>query len=139
MTKVLNADNKIVGRLATKVVRIVKKGEDVKIVNSEKAVISGSRDKVVEDYRQKYERGSKYTGPHYPKRPDKILKRIIRGMLPDNSEDENTKVKTYLGNQEELEVDNSKVKEGEDLKTKNYVKLGEVSKSIGWTPEMEIK
>ncbi|MFB6209271.1 MAG: 50S ribosomal protein L13 [Candidatus Nanohaloarchaea archaeon] len=133
---VLDAGNKIVGRLATEVARRVKEGEQIDIVNSEKAVISGEREEVVADYRQKYERGSKYTGPHYPKRPDRILKRIVKGMLPDDQELKSN-VKTYLGNPEG-EAENPGTKEGSDLRTKNYVKLGEVSKSLGWSPEIEV-
>ena len=132
---IVNAENKIVGRLATRIAREVKDGEEVKIVNSEKAVISGDEEKVKDEYRQKYERGSRDFGPYYPKRPDKILKRIIRGMVRDGEE---SKVKTYLGTPIELdEPEELDVKQGDDLRKRNYVKLGEVSKSIGWTPRGE--
>ncbi|MFB6199788.1 MAG: 50S ribosomal protein L13 [Candidatus Nanohaloarchaea archaeon] len=132
---IVDAENKIAGRLATKIAREIKDGEEVKIVNSEKAVISGDEEKVKDEYRQKYERGSRDFGPYYPKRPDKILKRIIRGMVPDRQE---SKVKTYLGTPTELdEPEELEVKEGDDLRKRNYVKLGEVSKSIGWTPRGE--
>lgn len=136
---VLDAENKIVGRLATTIARRVKDGEEVKIVNSEKAVISGDKEEVIESYRQKYERGSRDFGPHYPKRPDKILKRIIRNMLPENGDtDYESMVKTYLGNPDELDAEDPGTREGDDLRNKNYVKLVEVSKAIGWTPKAEI-
>lgn len=133
---VINAENRILGRLASEIARKAKKGETVRVVNSEKAVISGDEEEVIEDYRQKYERGSKYTGPHYPKRPDKILKRTVRGMLPDNGEFD---VKTYLTVPREFEdVEEVDIKSGDELKNRNYVKLGEVSKAIGWTPSGDL-
>lgn len=135
MEKVYDAEGKIAGRLATKISRDLKDGKTIKVVNSEKAVVSGSKEEVLSDFKQKYERGSKYTGPHYPKSPERILKRIIRGMLPDNSEGNNflQKVKTYIGRPEEFEeVVSPDTKEGEELRNKNYVKLSEVSKHIGW-------
>ena len=134
---VLDAEDKIIGRLSTDIARRVKDGEEIKVVNAEKAVISGDKEEVISEYRQKYERGSRDFGPHYPLRPDKILKRITRGMLPDDKEDQ---VKTYLGSPEEFEdIEVPDTKEGNDLKNRNYVKLGEVSKSIGWTPKVEIE
>lgn len=136
MTTIIDAEDKVLGRLATNIARTVKDGEEVKVVNSEKVVISGNAEEVKDHYRQKYERGSRDFGPYYPKRPDKILKRVVRNMLPDDSEE--SMVRTYLSVPHELDTDEVKVpdvKEGEDLKMRNYVKLGEVSEYIGWTPK----
>ncbi len=136
MTTIVNAENKVLGRLATDIARKVKEGEEVKVVNSEKAVISGDEKQVKENYKQKYERGSRDFGPYYPKRPDKILKRTVRNMLP-NGKDESM-VKTYLSipiDIDESDVEEPDVKEGDDLKMRNYVKLGEVSEYVGWTPK----
>jgi len=136
MSTVINAEDRVLGRLASEIARKAKDGESVRVVNSEKAVISGDTDEVIADYRQKYERGSKYTGPHFPKRPDKILKRTIRGMLPDNGDFD---VKTYLTVPQEFEdVEEVEVKSGDELKNRNYVKLGDVSKAIGWTPSGDL-
>jgi large subunit ribosomal protein L13 len=49
------------------------------------------------------------------------------------------RIRTYIGepdrmNEEPEEID---VREGNDLQGRNYVKLGEVSKSIGWKPKVE--
>jgi large subunit ribosomal protein L13 len=141
MSRVINAENKIIGRLASKIARMVRNGEEVKVVNSEKAVISGTPEEVKDEYRQKYERGAQYRGPHFPKAPHNILKRTVRGMLPSQKkegQDQHAMVKTYIGVPIDLEdYEEVDVKEGNDLKNRNYVKLGEVSKSIGWTPRGE--
>jgi len=139
--KVINAENKVIGRLASNIARSVKDGEEVRVVNSEKAVISGDEADIKDEYKTKYDRGRRDTGPYYPKRPDKILKRTVRGMLPDHKKrgrEMHSRVKTYLGVPSEFEdVEEVDVKEGDELKNRNYVKLGDVSKHIGWTPRGE--
>ncbi len=136
MTKIIDAENKILGRLASHVASEVRNGEEVRIVNSEKAVISGEEKKVFADYKQKFDRGRRDTGPYFPKRSDKILKRTVRGMLPKQKKsgrEQHSRVKTYLGVPKEFEedVETVDVKEGTDLKNRNYVKLGEVAQFIG--------
>lgn len=136
MTKVINAENKILGRLASHVASEVRSGEEVRVVNSEEAVISGDEKKVFADYKQKYDRGRRDTGPYFPKRSDKILKRTVRGMLPKEKKsgrEQHSRVKTYLGVPEEFEgdVEEVDVREGNDLKNRNYVKLGDVAQFIG--------
>lgn len=79
---VIDATHLLVGRIATYVSKKVLHGEEVSIVNSEKAIISGPRKRLVERYKEKVERGHPYKGPFYPVREDLILKRAIRGMLP---------------------------------------------------------
>lgn len=136
MSTVINAENRVLGRLASEIARKAQDGESIRVVNSEKAVISGDTEEVISDYRQKYERGSKYRGPHFPKRPDKILKRTVRGMLPDNKDFD---VKAYLTVPHEFdEVEEVDVKSGDELHNRNYVKLGDVSKAIGWTPSGDL-
>ncbi|MFB6213234.1 MAG: 50S ribosomal protein L13 [Candidatus Nanohaloarchaea archaeon] len=141
--KVINAENRVIGRLASEIARKVQDGEEVRVVNSEKAVISGDEEDVKADYRQKHERGARHDGPYFPERPDKILKRTVRGMLPYKSKEGKEafkRVKTYLGIPTEIEesdVEEIEVKSGDELKNRNYVKLGEVSRSIGWKPRVE--
>mgnify|MGYP006281179555 CR=1 FL=1 len=138
---IVDAENKILGRLASKVARLAKEGEEVHVINSEKAVISGDEEEIKAAYEKKHQRGTRHDGPYFPKSPAKILKRSIRGMLPYKSSEGREafrRVKTYLGEPTGMddpeEVD---VREGDDLRGRNYVKLGEVSKSIGWTPRVK--
>jgi large subunit ribosomal protein L13 len=78
----IDAENQIAGRLATKVAKEALKGKHVFIVNAEKAVISGNPVFVIKRYYEMVTRGDPYHGPFYPKIPDRMLKRMIRGMLP---------------------------------------------------------
>jgi large subunit ribosomal protein L13 len=139
MVRVIDATDRVIGRLATEVSQAALDGEEVRVVNSEDAVISGDAEEVFEEYRQKVERGARDRGPHFPKRPDKMLKRTIRGMLPykqERGKEAFSRVKTYLEVPDmfEEDVEESDAKSGKDLKNRNYVKLGEVSKHVGWEP-----
>ena len=133
---IIDAKNKVLGRLATRVAREAKDGEEVHVVNSEKAVISGSEEEIKDEYQTKHDRGTRHDGPYYPKAPDRILKRAVRGMLPYKSSEGSEafeRVRTYIGVPHELEeAEEVDAKEGTDLKHRNYVKLREVSKSMGW-------
>lgn len=134
--KVIDADKRIIGRLASEIAREAKRGEDVRVLNSESAVVSGDREDVFEDYKQKVDRGSRDNGPYYPKSPDGILKRTVKGMLPDGDAGREalSRVRTYLGVPDEFEEDLEQpdVKQGSDLKNRNYVKIGDVSEHVGW-------
>jgi large subunit ribosomal protein L13 len=84
MVTVINGDGLLLGRLASLVAQRGLAGEEIAIVNAEKAIISGSRARVLANYRHKVERGASGNrwGPFVPRRPDHLMKRTIRGMLP---------------------------------------------------------
>jgi large subunit ribosomal protein L13 len=82
MVTVINGDGLILGRLASVVAQRALANEEIAIVNVEKTIISGSRARVLGNYYHKRVRGSSDWGPYFPRRPDHILKRTIRGMLP---------------------------------------------------------
>ncbi len=76
------------GRLASASADILLKAaredrdDKVIIVNAEKAIISGRPRAVLENYHKKYELNHARKGPFFPRMPDMILKRAVRGMLP---------------------------------------------------------
>jgi large subunit ribosomal protein L13 len=78
----VDAGNMVAGRLASRVAKRLLKGDSVFVVNAEKAVLSGEPKHLIERYTEKIERGDPYHGPFYPKEPDRMLKRMVRGMLP---------------------------------------------------------
>ena len=84
MVTVINGDGLLLGRLASLVAQRGLAGEEIAIVNVENVVISGSRARVLANYRHKRERGASgaHWGPFVPRRPDHLMKRTIRGMLP---------------------------------------------------------
>lgn len=88
VTYVYDAEDKILGRLASVVAKQLligkRSGDDVRviIVNAEKAIVSGKRTSVMSDYHAKHDLNHARKGPFFPRMPDQILKRTVRGMLP---------------------------------------------------------
>ncbi|MGZ4901550.1 MAG: 50S ribosomal protein L13 [Halobacteriota archaeon] len=79
---IIDATGLIVGRLASTVAHRLLSGEEINIINAEKAIVSGSQEASLSKYQVMRSKGSKERGPYYPKRADMILRRTIRGMLP---------------------------------------------------------
>jgi large subunit ribosomal protein L13 len=79
---VFNAENSVAGRAASIAAKELLKGRKVSIVNAEKSVVMGNPKYTIGLFKEKVSRGDPYKGPFYPKRPDRILKRMVRGMVP---------------------------------------------------------
>jgi large subunit ribosomal protein L13 len=82
----LDAKNQILGRLSSKIAKMILSGETVYVVNAEKAVVLGNPAAIKKSFREKRDRGDPYHGPFYPKRPDMIIRRTVRGMIPYTTE-----------------------------------------------------
>ena len=139
--KYIDAENHILGRLASYAAKYALEGYEVYIFNAEKSVLVGKWNYLVKLWNHKVnERGDWIKGPFYPKRPDKILRRVIRGMLPKNWRGRQAlkRVKVFLGIPEEFKnVQLEKIKDcliDERIKSgtiREYHTLGEISKQIG--------
>lgn len=79
---VVDATGLVLGRAASLIARRLLNGETIVVVNAEKSVVTGARRAVLAHYVEARARGSKRTGPHYPRNPDRIFRRTVRGMLP---------------------------------------------------------
>jgi len=79
---VVDASGLVLGRAASLIAKRLLSGESIVVVNAEKSVVSGSRTHVIRHYTEARARGSKRTGPHFPRYPDRIFRRTVRGMLP---------------------------------------------------------
>jgi len=134
---VVDAQDCILGRVSSKVAQRVLDGETVAVVNAERAVITGNEEATMETYHTRAELGSD-SGPYYPKRPDRIFKRAIRGMLPYKTEDGRealSNVRVYVGNPYERDEDaETVVLDGTSLDRLSNIKfttLGDISESLG--------
>src|SRR4030042_193917 len=81
MVAVINAEGLILGRLCTHVAKRLRNGEEIVVVNAEKAIISGRRAQILEEHKMKRRIGSQMKGPFFPRTPDQMLKRSTRNML----------------------------------------------------------
>ncbi len=83
---VIDASNALLGRLASYAAKQALIGREVIIVNCAGAVISGNSPFILSLYRARRARGgSAMNGPNFPRSPERIVKRTIRGMLPYNN------------------------------------------------------
>jgi large subunit ribosomal protein L13 len=80
---IIDASEAPLGRLASFAAKQSLLGKEIVIVNCDKALITGRKRMVVEEYKEKRQKGGdSLNGPHFPKQPEKLVKRTIRGMLP---------------------------------------------------------
>ncbi len=79
---VIDASGLVLGRAASVIAKRLLKGEHIIIVNAEHSVVTGNRANVLSFYTANRARGSVRSGPHYPRYPDRIFRRTVRGMLP---------------------------------------------------------
>lgn len=134
---VIDANGLIMGRLASIVAKRLLAGERIDIINAENAVVSGDRYAIFADYRHSTERGRPEYGPYFPKRPERILKRTVRGMLPykrQRGRDAMAHLKVYVGVPAELKNAKAETIEAASmtrLSSPKYVKLGEIGKNLG--------
>ena len=131
---VVDARDCILGRVASQVAERALEGERIAVVNAEEAIITGGKDDVMSVYEKRAQLGSD-RGPYYPKRPDRIMKRSIRGMLPykrPRGREAFEGIRVYVGNP--FEDDNPEVLEGtslDRLSNIKFVQLGEISENLG--------
>lgn len=137
---VVDGTNQIAGRLCSHVAKLLINGSRVSIVNSENIMLSGSRDLVIREYREFLEIASitnpKF-GPFHPRRPDTMITKMVRGMLPKNKPSGQTSLKrlrTYLGvpnelrSKKKIQFDDAKIRKPAPY----YVTLGELGRTVGW-------
>lgn len=133
---VIDATGLVLGRLAGQVAPRLLDGEEIRIVNAEEAIVSGKRRRVVDNYKTKREKGTPRTGPKFPRAPDKILKRTVRGMLPDQKprgRDALKRLKVYISTPDELaDVEPETVDEAHRPDIVSSVTLGEISEALGY-------
>ncbi len=133
---IIDAKGLILGRMAAFAAEQALLGQDIAIINCDKAVISGTKNQVVEKYKQKRSRGEPSHGPHVPRRSDLMVKRTIRGMLPyktPRGAEAFKKIKCYLGEPEDVKGEAVIIKKAKAEKLPNlkYVEVGEISKIMG--------
>jgi len=130
---VVDAQDCIMGRVASQVAERALDGETVAVVNAERAVITGNEQDVFETFKTRTDLGSDQ-GPAYPKRPDGIVKRAIRGMVPHKKQrgrEAFENIRVYVGNPYEEEptvLDGTSLDRLSNIK---FVQLGELSERLG--------
>ncbi|MBU3905223.1 MAG: 50S ribosomal protein L13 [Nanoarchaeota archaeon] len=130
---IVDAKDAVLGRLAAKTAKLLLNGEDVIIVNADLAVVSGQPKMVRANYAGKRKIGSALHGPFFPRYPDRIVWRTIRGMMPYKTARGRTalkRLKTFRDQPEEYKNAEKIVKTANKLRCR-YISLKDISKFIG--------
>jgi large subunit ribosomal protein L13 len=134
---VVDATGLVLGRLASVTAKTLLSGEEVRIVNAEKALITGGKDSIFQDYGHTRDRGHKERGPYFPRRPEMILKRTVRGMLPHKmrrGRDAFSRLRIYVGIPREfkgMQLEKPSAAKMETESNNKYIELGALSRRLG--------
>jgi len=120
------------GRLASYAAKEALKGEEIIIVNCDDVIITGSKKNIRENFERKRRRvGSGQKGPKHSRRADLIVKRTIRGMLPNHRKGRGKqalkKIRCYIGVPKEFE-ESKKIVAGKRKRTK-FINVKEIAKN----------
>jgi large subunit ribosomal protein L13 len=138
---VVDGTNLIAGRLCSNVAKLLLQGNKVSIVNCENIMISGTRKNILGEYKKFLEIASilhPKHGPYHPRRPDTIISRMVRGMLPrkkTSGQDALKRLRAYIGvpnelkSFEKIQFDNAKIRKSNAY----YTSMAELGRNIGWT------
>ncbi len=137
---VLDATDQVMGRFASVVAKRLLKGEEIHVVNAEKAIVTGGRAALIAEYLQKTHMGSTASrmrgkGPNYPRRPDRVLRRAIRGMMPYQTPHGRAafkRLRVYVGVPAAFEGKAAeKVPQAQRVGTARFMRLGALSEALG--------
>ncbi len=138
---VIDASGLIVGRLASVTAKHLISGDKVIIINAEKAVVTGARLAVLLEAHDRLRirnLGSKAKSPKHPRRPEGLVRRTIRGMLPmdkSKGEDAYSRLSVFVGTPENTNPEKvTRPKEAENKSPVRLITVGEIAQSIGWKP-----
>ncbi|MGQ4912070.1 MAG: 50S ribosomal protein L13 [Candidatus Thorarchaeota archaeon] len=143
--KVYDAEGMVVGRLGAKIAKAALLGDRIAIINAEKAIITGDRRTVIESFKEKFNIRTSYKpsrGPFHERRPDKMIRKMIRGMLPwptPRGKAAYKRIKVYIGVPEEFSKAERIVLDGSRYTslTGKHITVGDLSHELGWrNPEV---
>ena len=139
---VVDGTDHIAGRLASNVAKLLIQGNRVSVVNCDKIMMSGTRTNQIKEYREFLEINSIINykhGPVHYRRPDTIIAKMIRQMLPfdrkPSGKESYQRLRTYIGSPkaikslQKIQFEKAKIKKT----PANYTPLGELCRVIGWT------
>lgn len=136
--KIINGEGAIFGRLATVAAKSVLNGEQVVVVNAEKIIISGNPKQIVAKFkvrRSLKQKADPEKSPKFPRRPDMLVRRMIRGMIPfDRSTGRQAykRLTVHMGVPDELAKQLASAVPVEKKVPKMYISMSDLSRELGW-------
>ena len=131
---IIDANNLVLGRMASAIAPRLLKGEKIEIINAEKAVITGNRESILEKYYRRYHatvKGNPYIqGPKFQRRADRIVAFAVRGMLPykrKTGKEAFKNLRVSVGNPMNLALDKAEKVETARNKSAKFITVAEIS------------
>ena len=134
MVTIIDSEGAVLGRLCTTVAKRLLNGEEIIIVNSEKVIVTGKKTMIKAHYKHEREVGTYRKGPFYPRMPDRILKRCVRGMIPYQEPHGRTafkKLKCYIGVPKDYQGQTFEKIPSAQKQPVNYMTLQEIAQFLG--------
>jgi len=138
MEIVIDAEDAIVGRVASYAAKQALNGYKVSIINAEKSIMTGGKDFLLAKYHHRMVGlGQPQTGPYISRMPDRFFSRIIRGMLPHKlarGMEAKHRIRVYIGVPLQFKDKKYEKVPGADmskLTTTRFVRLSELCKLFG--------
>jgi len=131
--EVIDAEGAVLGRLAAKLAKRLLMGDHITVVNTEKIAISGDPWWTSRWFAHRRQRGDPFKGPFYPRYPERVLRRVIEGMLPENVRGREAikRFTAYIGTPPEFKSKAQKFGKNANELTCKWTTLGEICKSLG--------
>lgn len=135
-TAIINAEGLILGRMCSKIAKRLLNGEEIVIVNAEKAVLTGKKKSKVAEAKEFLEVGAPERGPFHSRRPDRIVRKTVRGMVPwkqPKGKLAYKRLKVFMGVPKEFK--DAKMETIEQAKAKlagSHFTLEELAVEVGW-------
>jgi len=135
---IIDAKDTILGRLSSYIAKQVLLGNKVDVINCEECVISGRKHAILDEYIRRLHRKAPAKGPFFYRRPDMLVRRAIRGMLPFKRARGKTafrNVKCHIGvpenlkNEKTLRINETGIGR---LESTDYLKIKDICKAVGW-------
>ncbi|MFX1300128.1 MAG: 50S ribosomal protein L13 [Promethearchaeota archaeon] len=133
-----DANNTVAGRLASAVAKELLQGEYAIVINAEKAVLSGDRSSLILEYKERLgirTLTAPWKGPLHPRHPDRLLRRIIRGMVPwkkERGRKAMKRLRVYVGAPEGIKTNRQLDLSEYERKGRRTIYLGEIARELGW-------
>ena len=134
--KIFDGNGAIFGRLATRVAKTALNGEEVVVVNAENIIITGKKPVILAKYKARRAvvmKANPEHAPHWPRRPDMLVRRMIRGMLPfekPRGKIAFKKIRVYIGVPAEFK--DKKIEQGEKKDVLKFMKIIDLCRELGW-------
>jgi len=140
-TIIIDATGLVIGRMATHVAKQALEGNQVHIVNAEKAIVTGASKRAIQDrYRFKREVGTDRKGPFFPREPHLIVKRTVRGMIDYQKPSGRAaykRIKAHIGVPKEFADQKPDTIEAAYREAKTFMTVAELSRFLGAPTRME--